>query len=87
MNSAEFAWFPKLEGDERVLVFVDAKLGSILNLDGSLRSTHTSNQEFFRKFGSRAEALIWARGNQPSRGALRLLYDKEKKEEYFPAEG
>jgi hypothetical protein len=70
----------------KVLVFVDANMGCILNLDGSVRSqTEDYEKPFHKVFDSRTAAIDWAKMNAPkSMQAICLLYDKNRKEEYIP---
>ncbi len=83
MNASGFSWFPPLGGEERALVFIDAKLGHLVNLDGSSPGD-PSKEGFCRSFASRADALQWANAHRPTREVICLLYDKEKREEFVP---
>jgi hypothetical protein len=75
-------WFPELTNEERVLVFVHARQGHLVNLDGSSPKESLTEGVFYRKCRNRQEALDWAGPHRPKVDVLCLLYDRSRKEEW-----
>lgn len=86
MSEPGFTWFPNIKSGQRVLVFIDAMMGSLSDLYGHVvdRESMTEGQ-FFKVFDSREEALTWAKSNKPKEmSVIALLHDESKSEEYVP---